>query len=424
MSLASYPNVITNSIHWFRDPYAFLDQAQAAHGETFHLNLPGLGRSLLTGDPQLIHEIIANKHLVGGKGIQIIRALFGGESLITLHGEAHQKHRRILSPSFRRPDIACHDELTVQATLDVLRDLPCDRPFSAFELTRSITQAVIIRHVFGKLPAVQEAAAARLIHAFMTSFHHPLVLFLKPLRVDLGAGSPWGRVNRNRRQLEMFILNQIRTFRPTRENGQAVLAHLLRAEDLSEAEMVAELFALLMFGHDTSAATLSWVFAHIYSQPQTLAHIRDEGVCGAALEAQTSYLQASIHESMRLRPIVVQLFRMAGQDVDLAGHRIKKNQMVIPCTYLAHHNPAVFPEPQRFIPERFMDGQTYPNSFFPYGFGARLCLGKPLAQRQMPLILSTVIQNANLSLAPGYSPTPVRYMLFMSPRDGTLMVKK
>ncbi len=276
MTLANYPNVIRNGLRWFRNPYAFLDDAQAQHGPTFRMALPGLGSSLLTGDPQLIREIVANKALVGGKGIQIMRALFGSESLIMLQGETHQQHRRILAGSFRPVSIARYDELTVQTSLEVMQSIPYDQPFSMFEVVRAITQTVIIRFVFGRLLPAQEAEASALLTDFMTSFDNPLILFLKPLHVDLGARSPWGRAMRNRMRLQNFIVQQVRNFRETPANRHSVLAHILAYGELSESEVVSELSSLLMFGHDTTAATLSWAFAHIYSRPEAVMRIRQD----------------------------------------------------------------------------------------------------------------------------------------------------
>ena len=424
MPLTHYPNMLRNSIDWFAQPYAFLDRAQQKHGLTFRVALPGMGRVLVTGEPQLIQAIVGNKNLVGGKGIQIMRALFGGESLMMLQGETHQKHRRIFMPLFRKPNLMLYDDLTVNTTLEMTRQIPVDRPFSAFDLTRQITQLLIVRFIFGRLPPRQEVEALGLLQTFMTSFHNPLILFLRPLRVDLGAHSPWGRAVRNRQGMQFFIREQIRSFRLTAANEHSMLAHLLAQPEMTEPEMIAELFALLAFGHDTTSATLSWVFAHVYQNPDVAARIKDEPFGPQDLDADTSFTQACIHESMRLCPIVVQLFRVAGQDVELPGYSIRKDEMVMPSAYLAQHNPQIFPQPECFIPQRFMDGSNYLHSFFPYGFGLRLCLGKPLAERQMPLILSTIVKNANLTLAPGYSPNASRYMFFIAPRAGTLMVRR
>jgi cytochrome P450 family 110 len=417
----NYPNVISNGIQWLSNPYSFLDRAQAESGLTFRMALPGLGPSaLLTGDPAMIEEIIASKYLVGGKGINVLQTLFGGTSLIMMHGDAHLTRRRLLATLFRAPDLTRYDDFTVQATLEALQNTPVGQPFSAFEVVRLITLRVILRFVFGELPASQEAEALALVREFMISFRSPLVLFLKPLHLDLGQYSPWGRVVRSRRRLYEFIHRQIAAFHETPSNQSSALAALLRQGFNDEMELAAEIFALLMFGHDTPAVTLAWSLAHIYSHPAALARLREEGFTSTP----SPFLEACLNESMRLCPVVVQLFRVAEQDLKLADYPIRRGEVVMPCVYLAHHNPAVFPNPQRFCPERFLEGQSYAHSFFPFGFGARLCLGKPLAIRQMPLILSTLLQHAGWTLAPGYHPEPVRYMVLIAPRAGTLMVRQ
>lgn len=444
-----YNNLLHNGLRWLANPYALLDEAQMREGPTLRMALPGMGRVLLTGDPQLIQAVLANRHLIGGKGISLLRTLFGGESLITLHGEAHTARRRLLSALFRPADLAHYDALTVSVTQATLRAQPCAEPFAIAELARHVTLRVILRFAFGALPPAQEAAAFRLCQTFTTSFANPLLLFLKPLRLNLGRHSPWGRAMHNRQQLQNFIRQQWRTFTPTTANAQSALAHLAQQSDLAESAAVDELFALLMFGHDSAAVTLAWACAHIYSHPATLARLRahiphpepveglqasplpepvaGNGEAASPTEAE-SFLEACLNESMRLCPVVVQLFRVAEQPVSLGSsvstHTLRRGEMMMPCTYLAHHNPAVFPDPERFLPERFMHGQTYSYAFFPFGFGNRLCLGKPLAQRQMLLILATLLQEPGLALAPGYQPTPERQMVLIAPRAGTLMVKQ
>jgi len=424
MHPATYPNMISNGVRWLSNPYAFLDEAQSRHGLTFTVALPGMGKSLLTGDAQLIQEIAVNKYLVGGKGINVMRSLFGGESLMMLDGETHRMHRRFLSGPFQHSAITAYDDFIVQATLDVLHDIPYDRPFSIFRVIQKITKIAIIRIGFGDLPTAEDAQAQELIHAFMTSFSNPLILFLKPLRLNLGIHSPWGRITHNRERLRDFILSHLKKFRETPQNDQSLLVHLIKNSDLSEQDMVTEIFAMLMFGHDTTAVTLAWAFAHIYSSPAVLARLKNNLSSVHGPEQEVEFIQACLNESMRLSPAVVQLLRVAEQDVNLAGHMIKKDEMVMPSPYLAHHNSAIFPEPKQFIPERFMIGNNPPYySYFPFGLGDRLCIGKHLAQQQMTLMISTILQNADLRLAPGYKPSPVRYMLFIAPQKGTLMIR-
>jgi len=203
------------------------------------------------------------------------------------------------------------------------------------------------------------------------------------------------------------------------------LAHLLRcsAGKLTVDEIAAEILALLLFGHDTGAATMAWAMAHIYQDQASLDRIEQELAVTDAPETMP-FLEACLNESMRLCPVVVHLTRVASKETTLAGYKLKAGDVVIPCTYLAQHHPAIFEAPDQFRPERFLGGQSYPYAFFPFGLGSRTCVGKPLVLRQMLLIASTLIKHERFMLAPGYEPQPVRHMVLIVPKDGTLMIRK
>src|SRR5262249_23199857 len=158
-------------------------------------------------------------------------------------------------------------------------------------------------------------------------------------------------------------------------------------------DIVEEVLSLLLFGHDTAAAAMAWAFAHIYSHPTVVERIRAEA--GADPEA-LPFLTACVKESMRLCPVVVHLGRTAAADLRLGQHDARRGEKVIPCTYLAQHNPEVFPEPDVFRPERFLNGQRYEHAYFPFGFGSRTCVGKPFAMRQMLLVIATAVREVDL----------------------------
>lgn len=244
------------------------------------------------------------------------------------------------------------------------------------------------------------------------------------MHLNLGRYSPWGRIVYNRRRLQEFILKRVQLFREQPEEEYTALAQMTLHGEMNDSGLATELTALLMLGHDTTSVALAWALAHIYNHPKILERLSDDASIAQNSIKESSFLQACIDESMRLSPAVTQLFRVAEQDMDILGHSVKKGCVVMPCIYIAHHNPQVFDQPNLFLPERFMNGNSYQNSFFPFGLGTRLCAGKPLARRQMPIIISTLIKNFNLELAPGYNPEPARYMMFVAPRMGALLIKK
>jgi cytochrome P450 len=419
---------LRDGYRWLVDPYRLLDEALGRQGLTFRTRLPVLGDVLMTGDEGLIGEIVRHPGLDGGKAVTGLRAIFGGRSLIMLEGEAHAGRRRLIAPPFSGEGLAAYDGLTVRLTREVLRGLPPGRTFCLYDVLRRIGLKAMVAAMFGDGGAAAEAEGA--VERFLTSFRSPLVLFFRPLRVDAGPWSPWGRAVRNRRALCDLIRKQIQACRRA-PRGHTILGRLSEAVGgaaLGEEDLVEEVLSLLLFGHDTAAATLAWAFAHLYRDRVLVERARDEaggpGPGAAPGPEALPFLKACLQESMRLCPVVVHLARTAAADLRLGGFEVRRGQKVIPCTYLAHHNPRVFPEPSAFRPARFLNGQRYEHAYFPFGFGGRTCVGKPFAMRQMLLVLSTALRSVDLELAPGYEARPARHLVLIVPRGGARMRRR
>ena len=176
---------------------------------------------------------------------------------------------------------------------------------------------------------------------------------------------------------------------------------------MPSGDVVSEVLALLMFGHDTGAVTLAWAFAHLYSHPQ---YVQDD----------PDMLRACLFESMRLCPVVVHLTRTATEPLEVGGYALKQGERVAPCLWLAHHNPDVFEAAGVFRPERFLEGRS--SGWMPFGMGTRVCVGRPYVLHQMQVVLSTFVRHVRAELAPGYSVRPVRQLVLMAPSEGVPLV--
>jgi cytochrome P450 len=420
---------VRDGYRWLADPYGLLDEALRRYGLTFRIRLPVLGDVLMTGDDRLIGQIVRHRDLDGGKAVTALRAVLGGRSLIMLGGEAHATRRRLVAPPFSGDGLAAYDGLTARVARAVLCGLPRGRAFSMYGVLRRIGLKAVVAAMFGDGSAAADEAEG-VVARFLNSFRNPLVLFARPLRVDAGPWSPWGRAVRNRRALCDLIRGQIRAARKC-PRGPTILGRLVAeaAADpaVGEEDLVEEVLSLLLFGHDTAAATLAWAFAHVYRDRGAVERIRAEAGGNGDAPADPDglvFLRACLQESMRLCPVVVHLSRTAAADLRIGDFAVRRGQTVVPCTYLAQHNPAVFPEPYAFRPERFVNGQRYEHAFFPFGFGGRTCVGKPFALRQMALILSTAVRCVSLELAPGYQPVPARHLVLIVPRGGAVMRRR
>lgn len=402
---------LRSSWRWLAAPYAALDEERARRGPTFWMDLALVGRALVTGDPALVREITLRTDLEAGSGISALRGVLGDRSLITLDGEDHAARRRLVGPLFRR-NLETLDAATLDATEDALREIPAGATFSAYDFARRISLRAIVRFLLPGSPE-EEARTARLIEDYLLSFASPWVLFLRPLQIDLGPLTPWGRASRNRTRLRDFLRARVRAARQDPDLAGIVAQIAREGSDLPEEEVIDEVLALLLFGHDTGAAALAWAFAHIWSRPAVAARVR---------EAEDGYLDACLQESLRLSPVVVHVTRIAPAATTIGGWEVPAGARIFPCAYLAQRDPTVFPEPESFRPERFLEGTSHEGAWFPFGLGVRTCIGQRLAMRQMRLITAAVARLAEVETAPGYVPEPVRRLVLVLPRDGGRML--
>lgn len=404
MSLRSTMSLgtVRNTVPWLRDPYGFLGRAAAEEGRhTFVRDLPVLGRTLFLGDPATIAPAVNHPELDAGRAVVGLRSIMGDDSLIMLDGAAHAQRKQLVARHFRGAVLARYDEMLQHVTRERARALP--QRFRAFDLLHTIALDAISRVMFGDRPEVV-GRSRHLVAEFLGSFDSPLMLFLRPLQRDWGPWTAWGRALRRRDALRAWCLERM-------DAGEGLVAELAaRADGLEREVLVTEVLALLLFGHDTAAAQMSWALAHLHAHGHTLR-----------ARAEPTWLDACLRESMRLCPVVVHLTRVARRPVQLAGFEVAAGQRVAPCSWLVHHNPAVWAEPERFDPTRF-EQDLPPQGWFPFGLGARTCVGRPFAMRQMQVVLGTLLEQLHTELAPGYRPTPARRLVLIVPAGGCPLV--
>lgn len=411
---------ITNGRQWIKNPYAVLDRGLKTKGPTFFEPIPVIGRTLFTGDPALIEEIVNNDILHAGRAISILDKALGERSLITLDGKDHKDRKKLLLPLMQEKNVSRFDEATVRMTRRMIKDQREGQPFSAYALVREVSLRVIVELLFGKDD--KEESLVQSANDLVKAFQSTLPLVIPALQIDLGPYSPWGRALRRRRAIEETILQRLEsTARHDCELPSLldrVKAFRFEGGVIPTKEIAAEAMALLAFGHDTAAATLAWGFEHIYRERGFVTSLNSSQLSQTDFETQ---LDAALNESMRLCPVVAHLSRKASSETSVGKYAIKENQMVAPSSYLAGRNPELWTDPDKFKPRRFLEKPAPRFSFFPYGLTDRTCYGKPLAQRQMFLIMSTAMREFPLQLATLQPDEPARGTVLVVPKNGTLL---
>jgi len=360
---------------------------------TWRAPLPGLGSVLITGEADLVAEMARHPELVGGRAHRAMRASLGDDHLIVMSGPEH----RLRSRQVRRALQAFSPDAEMAAiTRQEFERMPLDRPVSLQAVAHRASLRIILRGLVGR----DDAQLVELCQLFQSSFSNPLVLFLEGLRRDWGPWSPWGRLLRRRARLNQALLAAARQAPP-----ESIAARL--PSEVWDRELLPQ----LMFGHETTAATFAWCFALLYPEAKTRIAAGEE-----------VFTLAYVQECMRLCPPVAQLTRVALHDLQLGDWKVPQGGVVMPAIPRLHAEG--WEHSQSLIPERFLGVAPDPHQYCPFGVGERICPGKPMALRQLVIMLQTVLQHFNLRPLPHYQPRPARQLFLVAPARGTPVVRR
>jgi len=429
------------SIRFALWPYASVAMGARRWGERYTVPAFGQpGKMVIFTDPEGIKDIFTadGDDLRSGEAVApILGPILGAHSILLLDGERHQRERRLMSPPFHGERMHVYGRLMREIADRVIERWPVGRPFPIHREMQSITLDVILRAVFGVDEGAAFTRVREQVERFVAQANGPSAPFiaLKPFQIDLGRWTPWGRFVRNRAAIRAVLLDEIARRRAEGTAGRSdILSLLVDARDeqgapMSDAELLDEMFTLLMAGQETTATSLAWVFYHLLRHPDALARLRAElarvvgsGPVEAQHLPQLEYLDAVTKESARLTPVATNVMRRLHAPARIGGLDLPAGVSVSASIYATHHRPDLWPDPERFLPERFLGTRPSPNTFFPFGGGVRRCLGAAFATYQLKIVLAEVLSRVDLRIAPGYRMRPVLRAITVAPSRGVLVV--
>jgi cytochrome P450 len=205
---------------------------------------------------------------------------------------------------------------------------------------------------------------------------------------------------RDRARVDEMLYEEIDRRRrdPDRDERRDILTLLLSAEDeagkpLTDGELRDELITLLLAGHETTATSIGWAFERLLRTPAALERLTAEVIAGES----DDYIEAVIKETLRVRPVVSEVFRAPTETTELGGYRVEPGTQVAASILLVQYDPELYPpDPEAFRPERFLDGAPEPYTWIPFGGGVRRCLGAAFAQLEMKVVIATILARARL----------------------------
>jgi cytochrome P450 len=422
-------------IRFAGDPLGFLDECQRRYGDTFTLHIGGHSRFVMLSDPEAVCEVFRADPdvLHSGEANALFTATVGRHSVLVLDGAPHARQRRVVVPPFKGERMRAFFDAMRLETLDAVRAWPVGAALPTLPTMRRVTLRVILRTGLGLAPGPEMDRFERKMEVFLSKARQRYALVLMTiLPIHRFRGSWWVPLFRQLSDLDddLFAFIAARRRGSHFPAGQNVLDDLLAAthEDgtpLSDREVRDALFTILVAGHDTTALALSWALAEIAGHQEVVDRLADElkrvtggGPPEAGHLPELEYLEGVIRESLRFRPVAPFVTRKTVQPFAVGGREYPAGVVLCPCSYLVHRRGELYPDPERFRPERFLERKFGAHEWFPFGGGNRVCLGMPFALYEMKVLLATLLSAVRLSRPAGALSRARRYGIVLGPDDG------
>ena len=414
---------------WTR-PTGSLLRLRARYGKRITVQLPFQPPFVILSDPDEIKQLFTAPPDVihPGEGARILEPIVGRNSVILLDEQPHMEQRRLLLPAFHGERMQALTGLMAELTERELGSWPADEPVTLHPRLQRLTLEIVLRAVFGldqgpRLEQLREALTDVLRFAE------------SPLSV-----MPWARryarvipslqrFDATMKQVDELIFAEIAERRAALGAADAdgdsapdVLTMLLQARHEDESEMSPqelrdELMTALVAGHETTASQLAWAFERLAREPEVTARIR--------ADESGEYLTATIHEIMRLRPVLPNAEpRLTKQPVRIGEVEYPAGVALLASGYLVHHDPSIYPEPFAFRPDRFIESPPGTYTWLPFGGGRRRCLGASFAMQEMKIVLRAALERFELAPAGDRAERAIRRSITFSPSRGATVVLK
>jgi cytochrome P450 len=423
-------------------------------GATFTIRPGTMPAAVLTSDPDAIRRLLTGDPLAKHHGNDAVRPLIGERAVMLLEPAEHLARRKLLLPPFHGERVRAYGAL-MQRLMDAEVDQwRAGDTVAVLPTAQNVTIEVILRAVLGvadsdmrrrfrrliddilfyPLGALRLRAGGRLaprltaprrvreLAAFAASLPTPAVMTYFPetksrSRWNVGTWRWWKHHDR----LMALLDEQIAATREDPRLGERedVLAMLVQARDENGDALAAEdlrhdLVTLIAAGHETTAAAIAWGAALLAHNPA----VRERATT-AARDDDERYLSALVKEVLRIRPpIPVGAGRVLDAPFVIGSHTIPAGTLIMIDAWGVHHDRQLYPDPERFQPERFLTEAPAPYTWLPFGGGAHRCLGAALAELEINVALATILRSVAIAPADADLAPPARRGLTVVPHGG------
>ncbi len=408
------------TVAWMARPAAFLKGVHDRFGDPVTIRTYWTDEPMvLFSSPDAVREVFGLDPAIApaGQGWEFLRPFAGPHSILLLDGEEHLRERRLMQSPFHGQRMRALQPTVADLARQELSSW--SGRVTTLERMRHLTLEVILRVVFGARGEREAGQLRGAVEGALGSVRSmPRMLAMALVQRDLGPRSPWGRFRLAVERFDALLLDVVARRRAD-PGGDSVLALLLEQRDEdgnppTDRHLRDQLVALLVGGHDSSAASLAWAFERLARHPAVHARLG---------EGDPAYLDAVVKEVLRVRPALTIAPRRLLEPVRIDGRTLPAGVHVAACLWLALRREDLWPEAGAFRPERWLESPPpNPMAWIPFGGGVRRCAGAPFAEMEMLEVLRAA---ADLTIRP-VRPEPERArrsMLVVTPdRGGEVLV--
>lgn len=421
-------SALLKTIAFGRGQIGVLRDCAREYGRTFTLPTT-VGNLVLTADPEGIKEIFtADPDTFEPFGVVPLEPLVGANSMLLLGGARHKRERKLLMPPFHGERMRAYGQIMQTTALDAASRLRPGQRFVMMDITQAITFDIILRAVFGMQDPDRIAHFHQLNHKLMTAIR-PVFMFFSFLRRE--TVPQWKHFMEVHREVRSLLQEQIDRCRVREGEQEDIIGLMLAARDeqgqpMTDLELQDELLTMIAAGHETTAIGLAWAFFWLHKHPAILRRLLDEiDSLGPAPTpealAKLPYLGAVCDETLRRSPVLPMVPRRVAKPFRLRDWDLPIGTNVAGAIVAVHFDPALYPEPDVFRPERFLERKFSPFEYLPFGGGHRRCLGAAFASYEMRIVLGAMLGKHCFTLESAAIPDLVRRNVTIAPKGGIPM---
>ena len=420
-----------------KDPAGFLAQMARRYGDVVYIPL-GRQHIYCISHPDAIRDVLVTHQNKFKKSRMLERArVLLGDGLLTSEGDHHRRQRRLVQPAFHRDRLAGYGAVMVERAAVARDRWQPGLPFDVLQEMMRLTLAIVAQTLF----STQVDSEADEIGTALTEVFSLFEIILLPFseileKLPLPAVR---RFQRAKKRLDETIYRLIAERRASGIDAGDLLSMLLmaRIEDdeegsggMSDEQVRDEALTLFLAGHETTADALTWTWYLLSQNPEAEAafHAELDRVLAGRLPSFDDlpllrYTEAVFAEALRLYPPAWGIGRRALEDYQAGEFLIPARSVMLMSPYVMHRDPRWFPDPLAYRPERWLaDDPSRPKfAYFPFGGGARVCIGERFAWMEGTLLLAVIGQRWRLRLEPGHR-VETHARITLRPKFGMRMI--